>query len=133
MIYQKWKNGFCHITSHVSVRDLNDDTIIPEQQEMPGWCMICPKNKYVNFDNGERHYLTLHHKSLVVIGSHKLWHCKCSQLRSHGNDMSARNAHYHCMKCLQPCRSTANLANHVIHAHRDVDPILVRHLQKKPL
>ena len=133
VIYQRWKNEFGHITSHVSVRDFNDETIIPEQQEMPGWCMICPKNKYVNFDNGERHYLTLHHKSLVVIGSHKLWHCKCSQLRSHGNDMSARNAHYHCMKCLQPCRSTANLANHVIHALRDVDPILVRHLQKKPL
>ena len=133
VIYQRWRAAYGHITSHVSVRDLNDETIIPPEQEMPGWCMLCPKNKYVNYDNGERHYLSLHQKSLVVIGTKKLWHCKCSQLRSHGNDMSARNAHYHCMKCFQPCRSTANLANHVITAHRDVDPIAVRHLQNKPL
>ena len=133
VIYQRWRAAYGHITSHVSVRDLNDETIIPAEQEMPGWCMLCPKNKYVNYDNGERHYLVKHQKSLVVIGTKKLWHCKCSQLRSHGNDMSARNAHYHCMKCFQPCRSTANLANHVITGHRDVDPIAVRHLQNKPL
>ena len=133
VVYQRWKTEFEHITEHISVRNLNDDTIILEEQEMPSWCMLCPKNRYVNFDNGECHYLKWYHKTLVVIGEYKLLHCKCSQLCSHGNDMSARNAHYHCMQCMQPCRSTANLANHVIHAHRDVDLVLVQHLQKKPL
>ena len=29
-------------TSHPSVRDFNDDTVIPDEQNIPEWCIMCP-------------------------------------------------------------------------------------------
>ena len=82
--------------SHPSVRDFNDDTVIPDEQNIPGWCILCPRNTYLKNDNlGHDHYLSRHHKTLLVIQDFRLFSCKCSEVRSHGSDNSAHNKHYH--------------------------------------
>ena len=83
--------------SHPSVCDFNNDTIIPDEQDIPGWCILCPRNTYLKNDNlGHDHYLSRHHKTLLVMQDFKMFSCKCSEVRSHGSDNSACNKHYHC-------------------------------------
>ena len=43
--YKIWQPLNPQQTSHISVCDVNDDTVIPEEQEIPRWCILCPKNR----------------------------------------------------------------------------------------
>ena len=77
-------------TTHCSVRDYTDDTKVPEEQEVGEWRIMCPKNRFMcNRLLTHKHYLSVHQKKLLVIGEHKLWRCKCSEVHSHGTDNSA--------------------------------------------
>ena len=97
IVYKKWKPLNPNQKSHFTTRDFNNATEVPDEQEIPEWCIICPRNSLLdNAKVARSHYLLWHHKKMLVIGNQKLWACKCSEMWSHGNDNSARNMHYHC-------------------------------------
>ena len=92
--YKRWVPLNPEQTSHPSVRDFNDDTVTPDEQNIPGWCIMFPRNTYLKNENlGHHHYLSRHHKSLLVVQDFKLFSCICSEVRSHGSDNSAHNKH----------------------------------------
>ena len=31
--------------SHPSIMFYDDDTVVPEEQKVPDWCILCPRNK----------------------------------------------------------------------------------------
>ena len=51
---KKWKPLNPKQKSHPSVRDIDDSTVIPDEQEVPEWCILCPRNKYLR-DNTYAH------------------------------------------------------------------------------
>ena len=40
--YERWVPLNPEQVSHPSVRDFNDDTVIPDEQDIPEWCILCP-------------------------------------------------------------------------------------------
>ena len=129
VIYKRWVPLNPGQTSHVSVRDWEDETIVPQQQTYPGWCVMCPKTKFMkNEARAHVHYLAWHHKTLLVVENWKILACKCSEVRSHGRDNSARNKHYHCPLCYHPHKTDDQLGTHMITQHREVTENMVRHL-----
>ena len=90
--YKIWQPLNPQQTSHISVCDVNDNTVIPEEQEIPQWCILCPKNHVLpNYHFTVNHYRSVHQSTLLVVNETKMWACKCSEMRSHGSDNSARN------------------------------------------
>ena len=127
--YKKWVPLNPDQTSHCSVRDYNDDTKVPEEQEVGEWCIMCPKNRFMwNCLLIRKHYLSVHQKKLLVIGDYKLWRCKCSEVCSHGSDNSARNVHYHCHLCFHPFKTKDLLGTHLVTQHPEIETGQVRHL-----
>ena len=129
--YKKWVPLNPDQTSHYSVRDYNDDTKVPEEQEVGEWCIMCPKNRFMwNHLLTRKHYLSVHQKKLLVIGDYKLWRCKCSEVHSHGSDNSARNTHYHCHLCYHPFKTKDLLGTHLVTQHLEIETGQVRHLAR---
>ena len=131
IVYKKWQPLNPKQKSHPSVRDIEDSTVIPDEQEVPEWCILCPRNKYLR-DNtyAHTHYLRMHHKKLLVVDNAKMLACKCSEIRSHGSDRSARNLHFHCSLCYHPFKSGDLLATHMLCHHTDIMLSQVRHLMR---
>ena len=72
--YRRWVPLNPQQISHPSVRDFNDNTVIPDEQDIPGWCILCPQNTYLkNYNFGHNHYLFRHHKTLLVIQDFKMF------------------------------------------------------------
>ena len=60
--------------SHPSIMFYDDDTIVPQEQEVPDWCILCPRNKVMrNKEFCHSHYLKVHHKKLIVVQDYKIW------------------------------------------------------------
>ena len=76
IVYKKWQPLNPKQKSHPSVRDIEDSTVIPDKQEVPEWCILCPRNKYLR-DNtyAHTHYLRMHHKKLLVVDNAKMLAC----------------------------------------------------------
>ena len=131
IVYKKWKPLNPRQSSHPSVRDIDDSTVIPDEQDVPEWCILCPRNKFLR-DNSyaHTHYLRMHHKKLLVIDNSKILACKCSEIRSHGSDRSARNLHFHCSLCYHPFKSGDLLATHMLTHHTEIMLSQVRHLMR---
>ena len=108
------------------------ETIVPEGQKIPDWCILCPRNKVMR-DKGfcQSHYLRVHHKKLIVVENYKMLSCKCSEICSHGSDRIARNQHYHCYQCFHPFKSADLLATHIITNHEEVDLPQICHLMRE--
>ena len=131
IIYKKWEPLDPDQDSHPSVRDVNDETIVPEEQNIPDWCILCPRNKHMRTRAfAVQHYLRVHHSKLHVVNDYKMLSCKCSEIRSHGSDHSARNLHFHCYICYHPFKSADLLATHLITRHLEVNLCEVRHLMR---
>ena len=129
--YKIWRPLNPEQTFHISVRDVNDDTVIPEEQEIPQWCILCPKNRVLpNYRFAVNHYHSMHQSTLLVVNETKMWACKCSEMRSHGSDNSARNKHYHCLECFHPFKTSDLLATHISTQHTDIGLFQIRHLMK---
>ena len=47
IVYWKWCPLNPQQQSHVSIRDINDDREIPDEQEIPEWCILCPCNSFL--------------------------------------------------------------------------------------
>ena len=129
IVYKKWQPLNPKQKSHPSVRDIDDSTVIPDEQEVPEWCILCPRNKYLR-DNtyAHTHYLRRHHKKLLVVDNAKMLACKCSEIRSHGSDRSARNLHFHCSLCYHLFKSGDLLATYMLLHRTDIMLSQVRHL-----
>ena len=131
IVYKYWQALDPDQTSHVTVREFGDDTIIPENQPVPQWCIICPKNSFLrNQRIAHHHYHYWHHSRMLVIRNTKLWACKCSKMRSHGSDNLARNQHYHCLACFHPFKTGDLLATHIVMQHKEYTIWELRHLMK---
>ena len=131
IIYKRWRPLNPSQTTHVSVRGFQDATVIPPEQNLPEWCILCPRNSFLRDEAvAHSHYLALHHKPCIVVGDHKLLACKCSEMRSHGSDRSARNQHYHCYVCFHPFKIPDFLATHMLTKHAAIELAQVRHIMK---
>ena len=132
IVYRRWKPLNPNQESHPSIMFYDDDTVVPEEQKVPDWCILCPRNKLMR-DKAfcHTHYLKVHHKKLIVVQEYKMLSCKCSEIRSHGSDRRARNKHYHCYQCFHPFKSSDFLATHIITNHPEVDLPEIRHLMRK--
>ena len=129
IVYRRWKPLNPEQQSHPSVMFFDEDTIVPEDQTVPDWCILCPRNKVMRDENFcKNHYLRVHHKRLIVVQNYKMLSCKCSEIRSYGTDCTARNQHYHCYECFHPFKSGDLLATHILTNHPEVDLPQVRHL-----
>ena len=127
--YRRWKPMNPEQTSHISVRELFDETEVPKEQELGKWCLLCPMNRYMRTELLTlKHYRSVHHKKLLVVRDTKMWRCKCSEMRSHGSDNSARNAHYHCFICYHPFKTSDLLATHFATQHPELTLAEIRHL-----
>ena len=129
IVYKKWKPLNPRQSSHPSVRDIDDSTVIPDEQDVPEWCILCPRNKFLR-DNSyaHTHYLRMHHKKLLVVDNSKILACKCSEIRSHGSDRSARNLHFHCSLCYHLFKLGDLLATHMLTHHTEIMLSQVHHL-----
>ena len=129
--YKIWQPLNPDQTSHITVCDCADNTEIPEEQEILQWCIICPKNRILpNYDFAIKHYRRVHQSTLLVVRDHKMWACKCSEIRSHGTDNSARNKHYHCLECFHPFKTADLLATHIATQHVEIGLFEIRHLMR---
>lgn len=109
---------------HFSIFPEGEKFIVLPHQQIPGMCVLCP-NKF--FGPTERlmnmHYLSVHHKTKVVIDGCVHLRCKCVEVPDRGkkqkstNKKVTRNAHYHCMQCRKPCDQRRDLATHLICKH----------------
>ena len=112
--YKIWQPLNPEQTSHISVRNVNDDTMIPEEQEIPQWCIFCPKNCVLpNYHFAVNHYRSVHQSTLLVVNETKMWACNCSEMWLHGSDNSARNKHYHCLECFHAFKTSDLLGTHI--------------------
>ena len=129
IVYKKWDPLDPEQDSHASVMDDTDTTVIPKNQEIPSWCILCPQNKHLRTHNfAYKHYLRVHHRKLLVVNDSKMLSCKCSKMWSHGSDHSARNLHFHCYLCFHPFKLADLLATHLITCHTEINLCEVRHL-----
>ena len=72
IVYKRWRPLNPNQKMHLTVRDVEDSTEIPEEQEIPQWCVLCPKNWFLsNQIMTLAHYRAWHHKRLLVIGDKK--------------------------------------------------------------
>ena len=129
IVYKKWEPLDPEQDSHASVMDATDTTIIPDKQDIPSWCILCPRNKHLRtHDFTYKHYLRVHHRKLLIINACKMLSCKCSEMCSHGSDHSAHNLHFHCYLCFHPFKLGDLLATHLITRHTEINLCEVRHL-----
>ena len=106
--------------SHCQFSD-NEDGYFPANQRIPGDCIICPMQKYLeNHWDKRRHYRTKHQEKLLVLDDVVMLQCKCSAVRLCGwdRDKSSRNAHFHCSICHWPRDKPSQLVNHIHAIHR---------------
>ena len=76
--YRRWCPLNPIQTTHPSVRDIGDATEIPNEQEIPQWCILCPLNLFLKNDYlGLIHYHSVHQKGLLVVGDKK---CGCASV-----------------------------------------------------
>ena len=91
------------------MREMDDGTIIPEEQNIPDWCILCPRNRYLKDHSfAHIHYLCMHHKKLLVV-----------------------NQHFHCCVCFHPFKAGDSLATHMITSHTEIDLSQVCHLMRE--
>ena len=117
--------------SHCQFSD-NEDGYFPVNQRIPGDCVICPMQKYLENNWDKRcHYRTKHQEQLFVLDDIVMLQCKCSAVRSCGwdRDKSSRNAHFHCSICHWLRNKPSQLVNH-IHAIHGRAANTLHHLAK---
>ena len=129
IVYRRWKPLNSEQESHQSVMFFDEHTIVSDEQKVPDWCILCPRNKVTSDQQFcQNHYLRVHHERLIVVENYKMMSCKCSKIRSYGSDRSARNQHYHCYRCFHPFKLADFLAMQLITSHPEVDLPQICHL-----
>ena len=115
--YRRWQ-GRKYLGKHPTHLDLDATQGLLEIQEYPGYCILCPMQKIVIYRSDMiRHYALQHFNHALTMGDVKVMRCKCSDMKSHGNDRAIRNAHYHCSECHMPKKDRDQLALHLACRH----------------
>lgn len=130
-VYRKWE-GKIYSGRHPTHIPVGSSKVIPKQQKVPGYCILCPMkgviaNKYLL----RRHYQHVHVKYGITVEDMNILACKCSQMKSHGSDGFCRNLHFHCHICHWPRTQWEQMFIHYTTQH-DFEPDRVAHLQKGP-
>ena len=85
IVYKVWRPLNPDQTCHIMVHPLDNPTEIPPEQEIPQYCILCPRNRVLpNYTFAINHYRSIHQSTLLVVDDVKMWACKCSEMRSHG-------------------------------------------------
>ena len=89
IVYRRWIPD-PEMDSHLSIRPFLDNSILPEEQKLPGHCLLCPKKSYFTTrKDAENHYNHVHIEHCIVVEDTKILMCKCSDVRSRGTDYCA--------------------------------------------
>ena len=130
IVYRRWMPD-PERDSHLSIRPFLDNSILPEEQNIPGHCLLCPRKSYFTTrKDAEYHYNHVHIEHCIVVEDTKILMCKCSDVRSRGTDYCARNRHFHCYICFRPCDQKVQFAKHMIIKHQ-INENSVMHLIPK--
>ena len=130
IVYRRWVPD-PEMQSHISIRPFLDNSILPDEQKLPGHCLLCPKKSYFTTrKDAEDHFNRVHIQHCIIVEDSKILMCKCSDRHSRGTDYCARNRHYHCFVCFRPCDQKVQLAKHLIIKHQ-LDENSVMHLIPK--
>ena len=118
IVYRRWVPD-PEMQSHVSIRPFLDNSVLPEEQKLPGHCLLSPKKSYFTTrKDAENHYNRVHIEHCIVVEDSKILMCKCSDMCSRGTDYCTHNRHYHCFMCFRPCDQKVQLAKHLIIKHQ---------------
>ena len=118
-IYRRWsKKKPENVRLHMSHLPSSKGLRIPEGQQMPGFCMLCPDKFY----SGRlmlmiQHYNVVHFKNGAKIRNVIYLRCKCKDVTNRGLDNRTRNMHFHCVECFKPCDKASQLALHLLCKH----------------
>ena len=108
-------------TLHLSQFKYKTKVMIPQRQQIPGECVLCPQQKLlINDRDKTTHYDAVHISKLIVIGNTTSLYCKCSVIRSRGADQMTRNSHYHCPVCHWPCDTWQQMGQHIYSKHKNI-------------
>ena len=132
--YKQWEgDDQLKAKLHKSHIKYGNENQIPEAQEVPDICTLCPSKKYLR-DKWDlnRHYNSVHIAKLIAVEETVALQHKCSDVRSRGwkKDKITRNAHYYCTVCHWLRDRPEQLANHMVCKH-NIGPASVGHLSKK--
>ena len=134
--YVKWdKKRPQSRTLHKSHQYASRRTEYVRQQNIPAFCVLCPKQGYMySRKRCIQHYGAVHIPTGVTIGKIFVLRCRCSDVRSRGSDGRARNAHYRCTVCWKPCDQRSQLGIHLLTRHHvndeDVKDLLLKKAKK---
>ena len=108
-------------TLHLSQFKYKTKVMIPQRQQIPGECVLCPQQKLlINDRDKTTHYDTVHISKLIVVGNTTSLYCKCSVIRSQGADQMTRNLHYHCPVCHWPHDTWQQMGQHIYSKHKNI-------------
>ena len=130
IVYRRWVPN-PELDIHMSIRPFLDSTVVPDEEKVPGYCMLCPKKKFfLDRHAANYHYTHVHIVHCLVIEDYKILMCKCSDIRSRGSDYCAHNRHYHCYECYQPFDQPAQLVRHLIIKHQVEEKYVIHVIPK---
>ena len=120
--YKKYQGDVSPKTRlHFSQFKYNTKNMIPNIQQVPGECVLCPQQKLLISDRDKRtHYDAVHISKLIVVGNTTSLYCKCSVVRSRGADKMTRNSHYHCPVCHWPRDTRQQMGQHIYSKHKNI-------------
>ena len=132
--YKRWtgtKGKGLHPSQLKTSKSLLD--FVPKGQKPNSNCILCPMEKIVQGDSDMKlHFQRVHVAKLIVVKQYTLLLCRCSDVRSRGDDGTVRNRHFHCISCWQPFDTAAKLRIHKLSKHWDVyTEAFLEHLRPK--
>jgi len=130
-VYRKWE-GQIYDGPHPTHIPVGSSDVIPSQQSVPGYCILCPMTRVIpSRYELRRHFRHLHVKYGITVQNTNIMACKCSQMKNHGSDGTVRNLHFHCHKCHWPRTQWIQMYGHYTTQH-NFRPEEVAHLQVGP-
>ena len=130
--FVQWKAKSKSNTTHMSILDIHDKSVVVDGQVVPGGCILCSERMYLaSLGECERHYDTVHKKHSTTVKNYRLLMCKCDDVPSRGTDGRMRNRHFHCPYCFHPSDNLLLLAKHLFTKH-GLKPSEISHLKYKP-
>ena len=132
--YMKWtgtKGKGLHPSQVKSSKSL--EGFIPKGQQPNSNCILCPMEKIVQGKTDMTvHVQKVHVAKLIVVKQYTLLLCRCSDVRSRGEDGTVRNRHFHCITCWHPFDTGPKLRIHKLAKHPDIySEASLEHLKPK--
>ena len=132
--YKRWagtKGKGLHPSQIKNAKSLVD--FVPKGQQPNSNCILCPMEKIVQGNKDMKvHIQRVHVSKLIVVQKYTILLCRCSDVRSRGDDGTVRNRHFHCIACWQPFDTGPKLRIHKLAKHSDIySEASLEHLKPK--